>query len=90
MGMYLMRQIGRDGNYKSALPDFMVFLDWKTLPWHWTFSDSFVATLLLIVPIPCIIAFVFVFFAIRTHIKGVYFSIITQAVTHHSRPHFVP
>ena len=38
MGMYLMRQIGRDGNYKSDLPDFMVFLDWKTLPWHWTFS----------------------------------------------------
>ncbi len=41
MGMYLMRQIGRDGNYKSDLPDFMVFLDWKVLPWHWTFSDSF-------------------------------------------------
>ena len=38
MGMYLMRQIGRDGNYRSDLPDFMVFLDWKALPWHWTFS----------------------------------------------------
>jgi urea transport system permease protein len=49
MGMYLMRQIGRDGNYKSDLPDFMVFLDWKALPWHWTFSDSFVATCILIV-----------------------------------------
>jgi urea transport system permease protein len=48
MGMYLMRQIGRDGNYKSDLPDFMVFLDWKTLPWHWAFSDSFIATLILI------------------------------------------
>ena len=35
MGMYLMRQIGRDGHYKSELPDFMVFLDWKALPWHW-------------------------------------------------------
>ena len=44
MGMYLMRQIGTDGNYKSNLPDFMVFLDWKTLPWHWTLSDSFMAT----------------------------------------------
>ena len=52
MGMYLMRQIGKDGNYKSDLPDFMVFLDWKTLPWHWTFSDSFAATLLLIVAVP--------------------------------------
>ena len=45
MGMYLMRQIGRDGNYKSDLPDFMVFLDWKELPWHWALSDSFAATL---------------------------------------------
>ncbi|MGJ7527602.1 urea ABC transporter permease subunit UrtC [Variovorax sp. GB1P17] len=81
MGMYLMRQIGRDGNYKSDLPDFMVFLDWKTLPWHWTFSDSFVMTLVLIVAVPGFIAFVFGFFAFRSRIKGVYFSIITQAMT---------
>jgi urea transport system permease protein len=82
MGMYLMRQIGRDGNYKSDLPDFMVFLDWKTLPWHWTFSDSFIATLVLIVAVPGLIAFVFGFFAFRSRIKGVYFSIITQAMTY--------
>ena len=81
MGMYLMRQIGTDGNYKSNLPDFMVFLDWKTLPWHWAFSDSFVATLILIVAVPGLIAFVFGFFAFRSRIKGVYFSIITQAMT---------
>ena len=81
MGMYLMRQIGRDGNYKSDLPDFMVFLDWKTLPWHWSFSDSFVATLLLVVAVPGVVAFVFGFFAFRSRIKGVYFSIITQAMT---------
>ncbi len=81
MGMYLMRQIGRDGNYKSDLPDFMVFLDWKELPWHWTFSDSFVATLFLIVLVPGLVAFVFGYFAFRSRIKGVYFSIITQAMT---------
>jgi urea transport system permease protein len=28
MGMYLMRQIGRDGQYRMDMPDFMVFLDW--------------------------------------------------------------
>ena len=82
MGMYLMRQIGRDGNYQSDLPDFMVFLDWKTLPWHWTASDSFAATLLLIVLVPGLLAFVFGFFAFRSRIKGVYFSIITQAMTY--------
>jgi urea transport system permease protein len=81
MGMYLMRQIGRDGHYKSELPDFMVFLDWKALPWHWTFSDSFLATCILIVAVPGIVAFVFGFFAFRSRIKGVYFSIITQALT---------
>jgi urea transport system permease protein len=81
MGMYLMRQIGLDGNYKSNLPDFMVFLDWKELPWHWALSDSFIATLFLIVAVPGLVAFVFGYFAFRSRIKGVYFSIITQAMT---------
>lgn len=81
MGMYLMRQIGRDGNYQSDLPDFMVFLDWKELPWHWALSDSFAATLALVVLVPGVVALVFGFFAFRSRIKGVYFSIITQAMT---------
>ena len=81
-GMYLMRQIGRDGSYQSDLPDFMVFLDWKGLPWHWALSDSFIATLFLIVAVPGVIAFVFGYFAFRSRIKGVYFSIITQAMTY--------
>ena len=59
----------------------MVFLDWKELPWHWTFSGSFIMTLILIVAVPGLIAFVFGFFAFRSRIKGVYFSIITQAMT---------
>ncbi|RRS05697.1 urea ABC transporter permease subunit UrtC [Aquabacterium soli] len=81
MGMYLMRQIGRDGSYKSDLPDFMVFLDWKEVPWHWTFSESFIAQMILVVLVPGLLAFVFGFFAFRSRIKGVYFSIITQAMT---------
>jgi urea transport system permease protein len=82
MGMYLMRQIGRDGVYHADLPDFMVFLDWKTLPWHWSFSGSLAATCLLIVAVPGLVAFVFGYFAFRSRIKGVYFSIITQALTY--------
>jgi urea transport system permease protein len=81
MGMYLMRQIGLDGNYKSPLPDFMVFLNWKELPWTWTVSDSFIAQMLLVVLVPGLLAFVFGWFAFRSRIKGVYFSIITQAMT---------
>jgi urea transport system permease protein len=82
MGMYLMRQIGRDGVYKADLPDFMVFLDWKALPWHWTNSDSFLWMLFLVVAVPGVLAFVFGWFAFRSRIKGVYFSIITQALTY--------
>jgi urea transport system permease protein len=59
----------------------MVFLDWKELPWHWALSDSFVATLFLVVLVPGLVALVFGFFSFRSRIKGVYFSIITQALT---------
>jgi urea transport system permease protein len=81
MGMYLMRQIGRDGQYKSDMPDFMVFLNWKEFPWHWAWSDSFAAQMLLVVAVPGLLALVFGWFAFRSRIKGVYFSIITQALT---------
>jgi urea transport system permease protein len=81
MGMYLMRQIGRDGQYKADMPDFMVFLNWKQYPWHWTFSDSFVFQLAMVLVVPGLLAFVFGWFAFRSRIKGVYFSIITQAMT---------
>jgi urea transport system permease protein len=80
-GMYLMRQIGREGQYQSDLPDFMVFLDWKEYPWQWALTDSFLWAVLLVVLVPGVLAFVFGFFAFRSRIKGVYFSIITQAMT---------
>ena len=81
MGMYLMRSIGRDGVYQSELPDFMVFLDWKAYPWYWSFTDHFWYALLLVVLVPGLLALVFGYFAFRSRIKGVYFSIITQALT---------
>jgi urea transport system permease protein len=81
MGMYLMRQIGSDGQYRMPMPDFMVFLNWKAFPWHWALSDSFVAQMLLVLLVPGLLAFVFGYFAFRSRIKGVYFSIITQALT---------
>ena len=80
-GMYLMRQIGRDGQYQSDMPDFMVFLDWKEFPLAWWNSDAFWWCALLVVLVPGVLAFVFGFFAFRSRVKGVYFSIITQALT---------
>src|SRR5450432_1112549 len=81
MGMYLMRAIGHDGVYQSDLPDFMVFLDWKAYPWYWSFTDHFWFAAMLVVLVPGLLALVFGFFAFRSRIKGVYFSIITQAMT---------
>lgn len=81
LGMYLMRSIGRQGQYQSDLPDFMVFLDWKEYPWYWNFTDHFWYAALLVVLVPGLLALVFGFFAFRSRIKGVYFSIITQALT---------
>ena len=80
-GMYLMRQIGADGQYRVNMPDFMVFLDWKEFPWHWWNSDSFLWAAFLVVAVPGTLAFVFGYFAFRSRVKGVYFSIITQALT---------
>ncbi len=82
MGMYLMRQIGADGQYRVDMPDFMVFLDWKEFPWQWWNSDQLWWCALLVVLVPGLIAFVFGFLAFRSRIKGVYFSIITQALTY--------
>ena len=83
MGMYLMRAIGRDGVYGDpVLPDFMVFLDWKALPWFWAGSDRFLQQAVLVVLVPALLAFVFGWFAFRSRIRGVYFSIITQALTY--------
>ncbi len=56
MGMYLMRSIGKEGVYKSDLPDFMVFLDWKELPWYWYGFDYFAFTLLVILILPGLFA----------------------------------
>ncbi|MDR0996602.1 MAG: urea ABC transporter permease subunit UrtC [Zoogloeaceae bacterium] len=75
-GMYLMRAIDPAG-----VPPFMVFLDWQSLPWFWEGTQHFLYALLLVVLVPGLLAFVFGWFAFRSRIKGVYFSIITQALT---------
>ena len=82
MGMYLMRSIGTEGVYHSELPDFMVFLDWKAYPWYWRYTEHFWYAALLVVLVPGVLACVFGYFAFRSRIKGVYFSIITQALTY--------
>jgi urea transport system permease protein len=81
MGMHMMRTMAGEGVYRSELPDFMVFLDWKELPWFWLGFDNFYFAAAMALLVPGALAFVFGFFAFRSRIRGVYFSIITQALT---------
>jgi urea transport system permease protein len=83
MGMYLMRQIGTRGVYGNAnLPDFMVFLGWKHLPWYWFGFEWFGFAMLMAVLVPAILALVFGWLTFRARVTGVYLSIITQALTY--------
>ena len=82
MGMYLMRQIGARGVYANPeLPDFMVFLNWKQLPWYWHGVEYFSCALAMVGLVPGLLALVFGWFAFRSRVTGVYLSIITQALT---------
>jgi urea transport system permease protein len=83
MGMYLMRQIGTRGVYGDPiLPDFMVFLNWKQLPWFWHGFNMFWYAALMVMLVPGLLALVFGFFTFRSRVSGVYLSIITQALTY--------
>ena len=83
MGMYLMRQIGTRGVYGDpVLPDFMVFLNYKELPWFWHGFDMFWFAMIMVALVPGILAYVFGWFAFRSRVTGVYLSIITQALTY--------
>ncbi|HSO41396.1 MAG TPA: urea ABC transporter permease subunit UrtC, partial [Rhodospirillales bacterium] len=82
MGMHLMRQIGERGVYGNPeLPDFMVFLNWKELPWYWQGFDSFTFAAPMAMAVPGELAFLFGWFAFRSRVTGVYLSIISQAMT---------
>ncbi len=82
MGMYLMRQIGDRGTYGNpVLPDFMVFLNWDSLPWFWHGFDMAWFAFAMVLLAPGLLALVFGFLAFRSRVTGVYLSIITQALT---------
>jgi urea transport system permease protein len=83
IGMYLMRQIGTRGVYGDPiLPDFMVFLNWKSLPWFWLGFDRFWFACAVVVLAPGLLALAFGWLAFRSRVTGVYLSIITQALSY--------
>ena len=82
IGMHLMRMIGDLGQYHKPIPDFLVFLGWDKLPPFWRPFASLPFALLMAFALPGGLALVFGFLAFRSRIRGVYFSILTQALTY--------
>ncbi len=82
MGMYLMRMIGTLGQYHQPIPDFLVFLGWSTLPAFWKPFSSLPFAILMAFLLPGVLSAIFGFLAFRSRIRGVYFSILTQALTY--------
>lgn len=76
MAMYL--KLEAEG---GKLPDFMSWSGRETLPWFWKpFGTAPVAILMAIV-LPTLIAFLIGYLTFKNRIKGVYFSILTQALS---------
>jgi urea transport system permease protein len=82
MGMHLMRMIGTLGQYHEPIPDFLVFLGWHNLPFFWRPFASFPFAVFIGFLLPGIVALFFGHLAFRSRIRGVYFSILTQALTY--------
>ncbi|MDB5415872.1 MAG: transporter permease protein [Rubritepida sp.] len=83
IGMHLMRLIGPRGAYgHPTLPDFMVFLGYRQLPWFWLGFDWFAFAFAMALIVPGLLALVVGYLAFRSRITGVYLSIITQALTY--------
>ncbi|MDR1534023.1 MAG: urea ABC transporter permease subunit UrtC [Planctomycetota bacterium] len=83
LGMHLMRNIGARGVYGNPeLPDFMVFLNWGALPWYWEGMNHFALAAAMVPLIPALLAAVFGWLAFASRVSGVYFSIMSQALTY--------
>ena len=60
----------------------MVFLNWKELPWFWHGSEYFLVAMVLVALLPGLLAYVFGRLAFGSRVSGVYFSIMSQAMTY--------
>jgi urea transport system permease protein len=67
--------------FGSSLPDFMVWNSVDALPWWWEPFHYFWFTLPAMIILPAFIAFVLAYLNFRKRVGGVYFSIITLALS---------
>ena len=75
IGMYLkLRASG------ASLPDFMSWSGRTTLPWFWDFYKTAPTAFFMILAVPSLLAFALGLLTFTNRIKGVYFSILSQAL----------
>ena len=89
MGMYLILMVGERGQYHQKIPDYMVFLEFPRrfpetggLPPHFIPFYHFWFAVGAVILVPALVALLFGYLAFRARIKGVYFAILTQALTY--------
>lgn len=75
MSMYLKLEAS-----KGSLPDFMIWSGLTELPFFWKPFQSFIFSLLSSLIFPAIVAGLIGYVVFRKRIRGVYFSILTQAM----------
>jgi len=63
-----------------GIPDFMDWNQITELPWFWIPFESFGFTVLAVIAIPAIFAFIIGFSMFKRRVGGVYFAIITQVI----------
>lgn len=65
----------------GTLPEFMNLYGVEKLPWFWTPFDSFGFAAIAVIVIPSLLGAFLGYLVFRNRIRGVYFSILTQAAT---------
>ena len=75
-----MHLLKRSLEVTGAVPDFMQFMGWTTLPFYWSGFGFFPYAALAAILATLLIAGLFGYVSFRSRVGGVYFAIITQAL----------
>ena len=85
MAMFLKLEASSVANTKiqstPGIPDFMDWNQITALPFFWKPFQSFSFTLVAVILVPCVMAFVLSYAMFKRRVGGVYFAIITQALS---------
>ena len=81
LGSYAMAMYLKLKETNGQITDFMHIGGLEELPLIWKPFRYFPVALIMVIIVPAVVAFVVGYFIFKTRVKGVYFSIISQALT---------